>query len=43
LFFEIHYDQAGAIQQMISQHGFEVELRKDIYGQDRMIKARKLH
>lgn len=42
LFFEIHYDQADAIQQMISQHGFEVELRKDIYGQDRMIKAKKL-
>jgi release factor glutamine methyltransferase len=42
LFFEIHYDQADAIQQMISKHGFEVELRKDIYGQDRMIKAKKL-
>lgn len=42
LFFEIHYDQAIALQKMISSFGFEVSIRKDIYGQDRMIKARKL-
>ena len=42
LFFEIHYDQAGALQKIIRSLGFEVEIRKDIYGQDRMIKARKI-
>lgn len=41
LFFEIHFDQAIAIEQLLTSLHFDVETRKDIYGNHRMIKATK--
>lgn len=43
LFFEIHYNFAAATVEMLKQIGYaDVELRKDISGNDRMIKASKI-
>ena len=41
LFFEIHYTKANQIIELLKSLGyFEIELRKDIYKNDRMIKAK---
>ena len=39
LFFEMHYDQGKAIQSLFDEMGYHAELRKDMYGKDRMIRA----
>ncbi len=39
LFFEIHYDQANAIMALLNEMGYHAELRQDIYGKDRMVRA----
>lgn len=39
LFFEMHYDQGKAIQTLFDEMGYHAELRKDMYGKDRMIRA----
>lgn len=40
LYFEIHYDKGSEVVDMLAQMGFEeVELRKDMSGNDRMIRA----
>jgi release factor glutamine methyltransferase len=39
LFFEIHYDQGEAIMALLNEMGYHVELRQDIYGKDRMVRA----
>ena len=41
LFFEINQYLATETIEMLQQKGFESELRKDIYGNDRMICAKK--
>ncbi len=39
LFFEMHYDQGKAIQSLFEEMGYHAELRKDMFGKDRMIRA----
>jgi release factor glutamine methyltransferase len=39
LFFEMHYDQGKAIQTLFDEMGYHAELRKDMFGKDRMIRA----
>ncbi len=39
LFFEIHYDQGEAIMTLLNEMGYHAELRQDIYGKDRMVRA----
>ncbi len=40
LFFEIHYDSGDAVVELLSDSGFkEIELRKDMSGNDRMVRA----
>ncbi len=39
LFFEIHYDQGDAIIALLDEMGYHAELRRDIYGKDRMVRA----
>ena len=39
LFFEIHYDQGNAIMALLHEMGYHAELRQDIYGKDRMVRA----
>jgi release factor glutamine methyltransferase len=39
LFFEIHYDQGNAIMALLNEMGYHAELRQDIYGKDRMVRA----
>lgn len=39
LFFEIHYDQAVCIKTLLDEMGFHVEIRKDLFGNDRMVRA----
>lgn len=42
LFFEIHEDLAKDVRALLSEQGFvNIELRKDLQGKDRMIKATK--
>ena len=42
LFFEIHRDRGQEVMQLLSEAGFaEIELRKDLSGNDRMLKAGK--
>lgn len=40
LFFEIHYDQGKPIIAMFDEMGYHAELRKDMYGKDRFVRAR---
>ncbi len=39
LFFEIHYDQGEAMITLLDEMHFHAELREDLYGKDRMIRA----
>ena len=39
LFFEIHYDQGEAIISLLDEMGYHAELRQDIFGKDRMVRA----
>jgi release factor glutamine methyltransferase len=39
LFFEIHYDQGEAMVQLLEEMHFHAELREDLFGKDRMIRA----
>ena len=39
LFFEIHYDQGEAIIALLDEMGYHAELRQDIFGKDRMVRA----
>ncbi len=42
VYVEIHENYSGEVQQIFSSYNFETEIRKDIYGRDRMIKANQL-
>jgi release factor glutamine methyltransferase len=43
LYFEINREKGGAIVEMLRQKGFiDIELRKDISGNERMIRAKNL-
>ncbi len=39
LFFEIHFDQGEAMISMLDEMHFHAELREDLFGKDRMIRA----
>lgn len=39
LFFEIHYDQGQATLKLLDEMGYTAELKQDIYGKDRMVRA----
>jgi len=39
LFFEIHYDQGDAMIELLDEIHFHAELRTDLFGKDRMIRA----
>jgi release factor glutamine methyltransferase len=39
LFFEIHYDQGDAMIALLEEMHFHAELRADLFGKDRMIRA----
>jgi release factor glutamine methyltransferase len=39
LFFEIHYDQGNALLALFDEMGYHAELRQDMYGKDRMLRA----
>ena len=39
VYVEIHENYSGEVQQIFDSHNFKTEIRKDIYGKDRMIKA----
>lgn len=39
LFFEIHYDRGEAMVQLLDEMHFHAELREDLFGKDRMIRA----
>ncbi len=39
LFFEIHYDQGEAMVNLLEEMDFHAELRTDLFGKDRMIRA----
>lgn len=39
LFFEIHYDQGKNILALLDEMGYHAELRKDLFGKNRMVRA----
>ena len=39
LFFEIHYDQGDAMIELLDDMHFHAELRTDLFGKDRMVRA----
>ena len=39
LFFEIHYDQGDAMIALLDEMHFHAELRNDLFGKDRMVRA----
>ena len=39
LFFEIHFDQGEAMVNLLDEMNFHAELREDLFGKDRMIRA----
>jgi len=39
LFFEIHYDQGKALLSLFVEMGYHAELRQDMFGKDRMLRA----
>lgn len=39
LFFEIHYDQGKALLSLFDEMGYHAELRQDMFGKDRMLRA----
>ena len=39
LFFEIHYDQGPALLKLLDEMNYHAELRHDMFGKDRMIRA----
>ena len=39
LFFEIHYDQGPALLKLLDDMNYHAELRQDMFGKDRMIRA----
>ena len=39
LFFEIHHDQRKAILALFDEMGYHAEIRQDMYGKDRMLRA----
>ncbi len=39
IFFEIHHDQRQAILALFDEMGYHAEIRKDMYGKDRMLRA----
>jgi release factor glutamine methyltransferase len=39
IFMETHQDYAGAVQQLFTEQGYTTTLRKDLHGNERMVKA----
>ena len=39
LFFEMHYDQGKALLALFDEMGYHAELRQDLFGKDRMLRA----
>jgi len=42
IFVEVHEDYAKDVQQIFEENKFQSEIRKDMYGRDRMIKAERI-
>jgi release factor glutamine methyltransferase len=43
LFFEMHYDQGKALLALFDEMGYHAELRQDMFGKDRMLRASLKH
>jgi len=43
LFFEMHYDQGKALLSLFDEMGYHAELRQDMFGKDRMLRASLKH
>ncbi len=43
LFFEMHYDQGRALLALFDEMGYHAELRQDMFGKDRMLRASLKH
>ncbi|MEY4278592.1 MAG: peptide chain release factor N(5)-glutamine methyltransferase [Bacteroidota bacterium] len=43
LFFEIHYDQGKALLALFDEMGYHAELRQDMFGKNRMLRASLKH
>jgi release factor glutamine methyltransferase len=43
LFFEMHYDQGKALLAMFDEMGYHAELRQDMFGKNRMLRASLKH
>jgi release factor glutamine methyltransferase len=43
LFFEIHYDQGPALLKLLDEMNYHAELRQDMFGKDRMLRASLKH
>ncbi|MEN9697642.1 MAG: peptide chain release factor N(5)-glutamine methyltransferase [Bacteroidota bacterium] len=43
LFFEMHYDQGKALLSLFEEMGYHAELRQDMFGKDRMLRASLKH
>jgi release factor glutamine methyltransferase len=41
LFFEMHYDQGKALLALFEEMGYHAEIKKDMFGKDRMLRASK--
>ena len=41
LFFEIHYDQGNALLSLFDEMGYHAEIKQDMFGKDRMLRASK--
>jgi release factor glutamine methyltransferase len=39
LFFEMHYDQGKSLLALFDEMGYHAELRQDMFGKDRMLRA----
>jgi release factor glutamine methyltransferase len=39
LFFELHYDQGRALLALFDEMGYHAELRQDMFGKDRILRA----
>lgn len=43
LFFEMHYDQGKALLNLFDEMGYHAEIRQDMFGKDRMLRASLKH
>lgn len=43
IYVEVHEEYAGDVKNIFVNAGFESQIKKDIYGKERMVKAKKMH